>query len=164
MQDWLRTLIKLSLLAMGIFLVYAIINGVVGSVNDKVQVVRDNDAGPLILTSSISATPFGPRIAETSRGEQIFYNMTIRRVEGEPCFVRTSWRWVLHMDSGNVVMWNKSDGQFYSGDKNENLAQAVQVPKELIPGKYTLSRLALFKCGSVEDYANTVRNTEIIVN
>jgi hypothetical protein len=162
-MDMIRGFVKLAFLAVGLVLVYLFINGVVGSVNGKLQDSRDNDAGANIIASGISKEPFGDQIEEVKRGDQIFYNITIRRQEGKPCFVNTSWRWTLHLPSGNSVMWNTDDGQFYTGDKNENLSQAVTVPEKLLPGNYTLTRLSTFKCGNVPDYARTVRDSKLIV-
>jgi len=163
MKDSLRTILKIAFLVFGLIGLYIIINGVVASVNANVQESRDNNAGANIIMSSISREPFGDRIAEVKRGEQVFYNLTIKRVEGSPCFVQTSWRWVLHMPTGNSVMWNNDDGQFFAGDKNENLAQAIQVPANLIPGSYTLSRLSVFKCGNNQEFARTVRDAPLMV-
>lgn len=163
MQDMIRGFAKLAFLAVGLVLVYLFINSVVGAANSRLQDSRDNDAGANIMMSSISKEPFGDQIEEVKRGEQIFYNMTIRRVDGRPCFVNTSWRWTLRLPTGNSVMWNKDDGQFYTGDRNENLSQAVHVPETLIPGDYTLTRLSTFKCGNVQDYARTVRNADLRV-
>lgn len=163
MKDWMRVVLKLAFLVIGLFGIYVIINGVVSSVNDGIQDSRDNAAGANIIMSSISSEPFGDQIQEAKRGDQIFYNITIRRQEGKPCFVNTSWRWTLHLPTGNSVMWNTDDGQFYTGDKSENLAQAVTVPEKLIPGDYTLTRLSTFKCGNVQDYARTVRDSKLIV-
>lgn len=163
MKDTFRTILKLVFLVFGLIGIYIIINGVVGAVNDNVQETRDNNAKANILVSSISTEPFGDRVVEVQRGEQLFYNMTIRRAEGNPCFVQTSWRWVLHLPTGNSVMWNTDDGQFFAGDKSENLAQAIVVPHQLIPGEYTLSRLSVFKCGNVQDFAKTVRDTNLTV-
>ncbi len=89
--------------------------------------------------------------------------MMIQRIEGKPCYVKTSWRWVLNLEQGKSVMWNSDDGTFFSGDKTESMAQAFTVPKNLIPGHYTISRLALFKCGDVDNYAKMVKTFELHV-
>lgn len=163
MSEAFRKIMRGLVLVAGLFMLYLIINNVVTTVRSSAQSMRDNDASARIIISSISKEPFGPRVATVKRGDQIFYNITIKRTEGYPCFVQTSWRWTLQLPTGNSVMWNTDDGQFYTGDKNENLAQAVSVPEKLIPGEYILSRLSVFKCGNVDEYAKTVRNTNLTV-
>ena len=163
MPDWIRIISKFVLLGLGGLVIYMIINTIIDQVNDRVQHARNNITGAQIVETSLSATPFGDRNSSTKRGKQIFYNLVVHRTEGEECFVKTSWRWVLHLPTGNSVMWNKSDGEFYAGDKSESLSQAVMVPDLLIPGHYTLSRLAIFKCGNVEDFARNVRNIDVDV-
>lgn len=163
MSDIFRAVLRGVILLAGLFTIYLVINAVVKTTNNTLQHVRDNSAAATIIASSVSAEPFGNRIIDVKPGQQIFYNISIQRQEGSPCYVQTSWRWVLHLPTGNSVMWNTDDGQFYAGDKSENLAQSVQVPKNLIPGDYTLSRLSVFKCGSVDDFARTVRNTNLTV-
>lgn len=161
MPEVLRKILRGLFVVAGLIVIYMIINSVVETTRESVQQDRDNNANANIIMSTLSATPFGVEIDQAKRGQQIFYNFTIKRNPGHACFVQTSWRWVLHLPTGNSVMWNTDDGQFYAGDKNENLAQAVIVPTNLLPGDYTLSRLSVFKCGSVMDYAKTVRNTEL---
>jgi len=163
MPEWIRTIVKLTVVAVGLMIIYSVLSAVIKETNATIQADRNGSASTTIVNSFVSLEPFGPATGVVKRETQIFYNMQIQRTEGEPCYVKTSWRWVLHLSTGNTVMWNKSDGEFFSGDKNENLAQAVQVPEFLIPGDYTLSRLAVFKCGNVEDFARVVRNTDLRV-
>lgn len=160
---WLRRILSLAFVSAGLIALFIMLSTVIQTANRSKQANRDGSADATIVHSYVSVEPFGEATNVVERDSQIFYNMQIQRIEGRPCYVRTSWRWVLHLPTGNTVMWNKSDGEFYAGDKNENLAQAVQVPAQLIPGDYTLSRLSRFKCGDVEDYANTVRNIDIHV-
>jgi hypothetical protein len=157
MFDWIRTIIKLALLIGGLVFIYMMLSSVIKHTNDSIKADRDGNASATVVKSYVSSTPFGPATQLVKRDSQIFYN------QNESCFVRTTWRWVLHLSQGKAVMWNKSDGEFYAGDKNEDLAQAVMVPSFLIPGKYTLSRLAVFKCGDVDDFARIVRNTDLQV-
>ena len=162
-MDWIRTIIKACIVLAGLLGIYILLSQFIDTTNKSNQKDRDANQSASVVTSFISTEPFGEATVVVKRDTQIFYNMHIKRVEGEPCYVRTSWRWILRLPTGNSVMWNKSDGEFYAGDKNENLAQAVQVPSSLIPGDYTLSRLASFKCGDVEEYAKSVRNTDLRV-
>lgn len=163
MSDVFRTIMRGLVLVAGLFTIYLVINTVVNTVHDSAQTMRDNAASTRIIMSTVSKEPFGNQVSTVKRGDQIFYNITIKRTEGFPCFVQTSWRWTLLLPTGNSVMWNTDDGQYYTGDKNENLAQAISVPEKLIPGQYILSRLSVFKCGNVLDYAKTVRNTNLTV-
>ena len=163
MHEMFRTIAKLTLLGVGLLCIYAMLNSVIKSTNASIQATRDNNASAYIVSSYVSESPFGEATNVVKRNTQIFYNIQIQRHEGAACYVKTSWRWVLHLPTGNSVMWNKSDGEFYAGDKTESLAQAVEVNKNLLPGDYTLSRLAIFKCGDVDDFARTVRNIDLHV-
>lgn len=163
MLIWLRRILSLAFVIAGLTFLFIMLSNVIQTSNRTEQNNRNGAASSTVVNSYVSVEPFGEATNEVERGTQLFYNMQIQRTEGQPCYVRTSWRWTLHLPSGNSVMWNKSDGEFFAGDKNENLAQAVAVPELLIPGDYTLSRLARYKCGDVEDYANTVRNIDINV-
>ena len=162
-MDWIRNVARLVIVVVGLVVIYMMLNNVIKQTNDTIRSTRDNDAKAFIVSSYISETPFGEATQVVKRDTQIFYNIQIQRHEGDACFVKTSWRWVLKLPSGNTVMWNKSDGEFFAGDKTESLAQAVQVPAVLIPGDYTLSRLSVFKCGNLDDYARTVRTTDLRV-
>jgi hypothetical protein len=162
-MDWIRTIIKLGVVAIGLFGIYVMLANVIASTNKSIQEDRDNAASAVITSSYVSAEPFGQETVQIKRDSQIFYNIQIKRTEGEPCYVKTSWRWILHHPSGNTVMWSQDNGEFYAGDKSEKFAQALDVPAKLIPGDYTLSRLSSFKCGDVVEYAKTVRNTDLRV-
>ena len=162
-MDWIRTIIKTLIVLVGLLGIYVLLSQFINSTNKNIQKDRDATQSAAVVNSYISLEPFGEATAIVKRDTQVFYNMQIQRVEGSPCYVRTSWRWILRLPTGNSVMWNKSDGEFFAGDKNENLAQAIQVPSSLIPGDYTLSRLSSFKCGDVEEYAKSVRNTDLRV-
>jgi hypothetical protein len=163
MPEWILNFLKIILLSLGLIVIYIGLDELIAQTKANIQTARDNDASAYIVTSYISNEPFGKSTNVVKRGTQIFYNMQIERQPGKPCFVRTSWLWVLHLPTGNSVLWNTTDGEFYSGDRTESLAQAVQIPEKLPPGDYTLSRLAIFKCGNVEDFAKTVRNVDLRV-
>lgn len=163
MINAIRFVAKLAMLIAGLFLIYLALSSVISSANKSVQDQHDGTATATITTSYVSTEPFGTAATKLTRDTQAFYNMQITRTLGEPCYVKTNWRWTLHLPTGNLVMWTSSNGEFYGGDKNENLAQAFDVPKKLLPGQYTLSRLSVFKCGDQEDFARTVRNIDIIV-
>lgn len=162
-MEVIRYLVKLAVVIAGLVVIYLGLSSVIHQTNASIQKERDNNASAYIVSSYISEQPFGQATHLVKKGTQIFYNIQIERHEGEPCFVQTSWRWVLHLPTGNSVMWNTDDGQFYAGDKTESLAQSVMVPAQLIPGDYTLSRLSVFKCGDNDTMAKTVRNTDLRV-
>lgn len=163
MFDWIRPILKLAIVAVGLLVIYLGLSQVIKQTNANFLEVRDNSASAFIVNSYVSEQPFGESTNVVKKGSQIFYNIQIERHAGEPCFVQTTWRWVLHLPTGNSVMWNNDDGQFFAGDKTESIAQAINVPAGLIPGDYTLSRLAIFKCGATETYAKTVRNIDLHV-
>lgn len=163
-MDWIRSIVKLAIVVIGLVLIYLGLSSVIRSTNHDIAKARTNNASAYIVNSYISATPFGPSTNVVTPGEQIFYNIQIERHAGAACFVQTSWRWVLHLPTGNSVMWNTDDGQFYAGDKTESLAQAISVPATLLAGDYTLSRLSVFMCGDTDVYARTVRNIDLHVN
>jgi hypothetical protein len=163
MANFLRLIAKLAIVIIGLVLIFFVISNLISSANHSVTQIRSNDAKVKISESYVSTAPFGPPATVFTPGKDLFYNMTIRRTAGQPCYVKTSWRWILHMPAGQLVMWNNDDGEFFGGDHNERLSQATKVPTDLLPGKYTLSRLSVFKCGDVADYARTVRNTDIII-
>lgn len=163
MPEWIRTITKLSFVVIGIAFIYICLTEVIKQTKNDIQRSRDHDASAYIISSYISEKPFGESTNTVKRGTQIFYNINIKRQEGEPCHVHTSWRWSLRLPSGNTVTWNDDDGQFYGGDKSERFAQVIQVPEGLIPGDYTLTRFAVFKCGDNDEFAKTVRNTDLHV-
>ena len=163
MPEWIRTIAKLTIVIIGLSFIYLGLDEVIKQTKSDLQRSRDNDASAYIIGSYISEQPFGESTNIVKRGTQIFYNINIKRHEGEPCQVHTSWRWSLRLPSGNTVTWNVDDGQFYGGDKSERFAHVVQVPESLIPGDYTLTRFAVFKCGDNEEFAKTVRNTDLRV-
>lgn len=163
MPEWFRTIFKLAIVTFGLFVIYLGLQGVISATLDDIQKSRDDSAGAVISSSYMSETPFGKKSLIFKRGTQVFFNMIIARRHRTSCFVRTSWRWVLHLPTGNNVMWSSADGEFVTSDKPESISQAVQVPAELIKGEYTLSRLAVFKCGDDENYAKVVINTDLLV-
>jgi hypothetical protein len=163
MANFLRLLAKLAIVIIGLVLIFYVLSNLISSANHSVTQIRTNDAKVMISNSYVSAEPFGPPATVFTPGKDLFYNMDVKRKEGQPCYAKTSWRWILHMPAGQLVMWNTDDGEFFAGDKDERLAQATRVPENLLPGKYTLSRLSVFKCGDVPDYARTVRNIDVMV-
>lgn len=163
MVIWIRRVLSLAFVLAGLVAIFILLSNAIQGANKVAQGARDSAAGAVITSSYISNTPFGEEVGEVERDAQIFYNLKVNRKEGQPCYVRTSWRWTLHLPTGDSVMWNSADGEFYAGDKTERLAQSIIVPTRLIPGRYTLSRLSVFKCGDQEDFARTVRNTDLIV-
>lgn len=163
MPEWIRTIVKLTIVVIGLSIIYLGLTEVIKKTKNDLQLSRNNEASAYIVASYISEQPFGKPTNIVKRGTQIFYNINIKRHAGEPCYVHTNWRWSLHLPSGDTVMWNQDDGQFYGGDKSEKFAHVVQVPNILIPGDYTLTRFAVFKCGTNEEFAKTVRNTDLRV-
>ena len=160
----IKTILNIVFVVAGLVAIYLGLSQVFQSTNLQIQKDRDAASGAVITYSYVSNdVPFGEPTHVVKRDSQIFYNMHVKRIEGQPCFVKTTWRWVLHLPQGRAVMWNKSDGEFYAGDKTEELAQAVEVPARLVVGDYTLSRLSVFRCGDVEEYARVVRNVDIHV-
>ena len=163
MTNWLNKTFKIASVIFGLLLFYLVINSTVIAVSNTVQGIRDDQVSASLLHSYVSEKPFGEQVTVVKRNTQIFYNLKVKRTKGEACYVRTSYRWLLHSDLGYNVMWNVDNGEFYAGDENENLAHAVQVPNSLIPGNYTFERLATFKCGSSSTYAKAVTIDELEV-
>jgi hypothetical protein len=158
-----RNIVRSVLVMTGLVAIFLLLSQMITSSQKVAQFTRDNEASSSIMSYHVSAEPFGDPIFTVRPGVQYFWDMKVRRTEGEPCYVTSSWRWVLHLKEGNSVMWNSTDGEFYAGDKTEYLSQAIVVPQKLLPGKYTLSRLSKYKCGDVTGFARTVRSIELEV-
>lgn len=163
-MNTLRAIFRGLILIAGLLAIYYLISSVLEDSRQTAQQNLTDQATTRVANSYVSLTPFGEQASRVPKGSQIFYNMQINRVPGENCYVRTSWRWLLRLPSGAHVMWNHMDGEFFAGDQNELLSQTIQVPEELIPGDYTLSRLSIYRCGDDEIYSRVVRNLDLVVS
>lgn len=123
---------------------------------------RNKEALASIETFYISDKPFGEMVTETTPGSRLFYNLDVKRTAGQLCYVRVSWRWVDSINPNKSVMWIVEDGGFVTDDKtSEKLAQSFKVPDDILPGDYTLNRLALFRCGYQEIFSIANTKTDI---
>lgn len=165
MPNWLRNTLRTAGILAGCLAIFLVLSSIITAARQSAQNVNDASVGSAIQSSYISASPFGPEDLELNRGDQYFYNMVIKKQDGVTCYVTASFRWILHYDGGSVVFWNDNNGGETAGMSKSSgkIAQAFSVPAKLLPGEYTLTRLAVYRCGDDANYARVVRTTEVRV-
>lgn len=165
MPYWLRNILRIAGVIGGLLAIFLFLNQVVSYAKSSVQKAQTATVSSFVTTSYISDQPFGNDTQEVVPGKLYFYNMKVAKQDGVVCYINVSWRWVLRLPTGSIVYWTDQRGgeSATTPEHVMDIAQAFEVPASLIPGKYTLSRLATYKCGDDNDYAKVVRTTDLIV-